>query len=49
MSRAIPLLTPAQLWRLFIINLVLIRHGLDEVVFAIHLFRPVRFLLYLAP
>ena len=49
MSRAVPLLTPAQVWRLLTINLVLIRHGLDEVVLAIHLFRPVRFLLYLAP
>jgi ubiquinone biosynthesis protein len=48
-SRAIPLLTPAQVWRLVTINLVLIRHGLDEVVFAIHLFRPLRFLLYLMP
>jgi ubiquinone biosynthesis protein len=48
-SRAIPLLTPAQVLRLITINLVLIRHGLDEVVFAIHLFRPLRFLLYLAP
>jgi ubiquinone biosynthesis protein len=48
-SRAIPLLTPAQVWRLVTINLVLIRHGLDEVVFAIHLFRPLRFLLYLLP
>ncbi len=49
MSRAVPLLTPAQLWRLVTINRVLIRHGLDEVVFAIHLFRPLRFLMYLAP
>ncbi|MFN2348761.1 MAG: ubiquinone biosynthesis regulatory protein kinase UbiB, partial [Thioalkalivibrio sp.] len=49
MSRAIPLLTPAQLWRLLTINRVLIRHGLDEVVFALHLFRPLRFLMYLAP
>jgi len=48
-SRAIPLLTPAQLWRLLTINRVLIRHGLDEVVFALHLFRPLRFLMYLAP
>jgi ubiquinone biosynthesis protein len=48
-SRAFPLLTPAQVLRLITINLVLIRHGLDEVVFAIHLFRPLRFLLYLAP
>ncbi|MCG5515936.1 MULTISPECIES: ubiquinone biosynthesis regulatory protein kinase UbiB [unclassified Ectothiorhodospira] len=42
-------LHPAQLLRLVTINRVLIRHGLDEVVLAIRLFRPVRFLLYLAP
>ncbi|MDX9768008.1 MAG: ubiquinone biosynthesis regulatory protein kinase UbiB [Ectothiorhodospiraceae bacterium] len=42
-------LRPAQIWRLVTINRVLIRHGLDEVVFAIHLLRPLRFLLYLLP
>jgi ubiquinone biosynthesis protein len=31
------------------INIVLVRHGLDEVVLAIHLFRPIRFILYLLP
>ena len=31
------------------INIVLVRHGLDEVVLAIHLFRPIRFTLYLLP
>jgi len=40
---------PAQVMRLLYINRVLIRHGLDEVVLATHLFRPVRFLLYLSP
>jgi ubiquinone biosynthesis protein len=35
--------------RLAHINLVLVRHGLDEVVLATHLFRPVRFLLFLLP
>ncbi|MFC1602855.1 ubiquinone biosynthesis regulatory protein kinase UbiB [Pseudomonadota bacterium] len=40
---------PAQALRLLYINRVLIRHGLDEVVLATHLFRPVRFLLYLSP
>ncbi|AOV18320.1 ubiquinone biosynthesis regulatory protein kinase UbiB [Acidihalobacter aeolianus] len=35
--------------RLAYINFVLVRHGLEEVVFAIHLFRPLRFLLYLMP
>jgi len=43
------MLRPAQVLRLANINIVLLRHGLDEVVFAIHLFRPVRFLMYLAP
>jgi ubiquinone biosynthesis protein len=43
------MLTPGQILRLMHINLVLVRHGLDEVVFAIHLFRPVRFLLYFLP
>ncbi|MBW3567729.1 MAG: ubiquinone biosynthesis regulatory protein kinase UbiB [Proteobacteria bacterium] len=31
------------------INLVLARRGLDEVIFATHLFRPIRYLIYLAP
>ena len=38
-----------QTLRLMHINLVLVRHGLDEIVLATHLFRPVRFLLYLLP
>ena len=38
-----------QWWRLFNINRILIRHGLDEVIFATHLFRPIRFFLYLFP
>jgi ubiquinone biosynthesis protein len=40
---------PRQTLRLLHIQLVLIRHGLDEVVLATHLFRPLRFLLYLRP
>ncbi len=44
-----PLLGPGQIWRVLYINLVLMRHGLDEVILATHLFRPFRFLLYLAP
>ena len=32
----------SQLLRLTHINLVLARHGLDEVVLATHLFRPIR-------
>lgn len=40
---------PGQLLRLLHINRVLIRHGLDEIVFATHLFRPARFAFYLLP
>ncbi|HXH02960.1 MAG TPA: ubiquinone biosynthesis regulatory protein kinase UbiB [Candidatus Competibacteraceae bacterium] len=42
-------LRPAQILRLAHINLVLLRHGLDEIVLATHLFRPVRFLRFLSP
>lgn len=38
-----------QALRLAHINIILVRHGLDEIVFATHLFRPIRFLLYLLP
>lgn len=38
-----------QTLRLIHINLVLLRHGLDEVILATHLFRPLRFLLLLSP
>ena len=37
------------LTRLLQIQRVLVRHGLDEIVLATHLFRPVRFLFYLSP
>jgi ubiquinone biosynthesis protein len=40
---------PTQAFRLFHINWVLLRHGLDEVILATHLFRPLRFLIYLSP
>ncbi len=43
------MIRPSIAWRLFHINLVLLRHGLDEVILATHLFRPVRFLAYLSP
>lgn len=43
------LVTPGQALRLLSIQAVLIRHGLDELVFAMHLFRPFRFLFYLLP
>ncbi len=38
-----------QALRLLHINNVLGRHGLDEIIFATHLFRPVRYLQYLSP
>ncbi|MCU7892119.1 MAG: ubiquinone biosynthesis regulatory protein kinase UbiB [Candidatus Thiodiazotropha sp. (ex Ustalcina ferruginea)] len=40
---------PSQALRLIHINLVLLSHGLDEVILATHLFRPIRFLIYLSP
>ncbi|MFZ1831041.1 MAG: 2-polyprenylphenol 6-hydroxylase, partial [Candidatus Competibacteraceae bacterium] len=40
---------PAQFLRLLHINRVLVRHGLDEIVLATHLFRPVGFLRHLLP
>ena len=39
----------AQLLRIFTIQRVLIRHGFDELVLSIPLFRPGRFLLHLLP
>ena len=35
--------------RLLQIQRVLVRHGLDEVILATHLFRPLRFAFYLSP
>lgn len=43
------MIRPSEALRLLHINWVLLRHGLDEVILATHLFRPVRFLLYLSP
>jgi ubiquinone biosynthesis protein len=43
------MIRPAQIIRLANINFVLVRHGLDEIILATHLFRPFRFLYYLAP
>ena len=40
---------PRQALRLFRINWVLLRHGLDEVILATHLLRPLRWVLYLTP
>ncbi|MBB1074700.1 ubiquinone biosynthesis regulatory protein kinase UbiB [Rhodoferax sp. 4810] len=38
-----------QTLRLLHISVVLLRHGLDEVILATHLFRPLRFLLFISP
>ena len=43
------MIRPTLLWRVMHINWVLVRNGLDEIVFATHLFRPLRFLYRLAP
>ncbi|HEX5340651.1 MAG TPA: ubiquinone biosynthesis regulatory protein kinase UbiB [Gammaproteobacteria bacterium] len=43
------MITPRQTLRLMRINFVLVHHGLDELVLATHIFRPVRFLIYLSP
>ena len=40
---------PSQLLRLLRINYVLMKHGLDDIIFEIHLFRPFRFILFLNP
>src|SRR6188474_485353 len=37
------------LTRLLQIQRVLVRHGLDEIILATHLFRPLRFAFYLSP
>ena len=38
-----------QFLRLIRTNLILMRYGLDDIIFATHLFRPFRFLIYLLP
>ncbi|MEE8321010.1 MAG: ubiquinone biosynthesis regulatory protein kinase UbiB [Gammaproteobacteria bacterium] len=38
-----------QIIRILAIQRVLIRHGLDEIIFATHFFRPIRFVFYLLP
>lgn len=43
------MIRPGQLIRLIHINRILVRHGLDQVIFATHLLRPVHFLLYALP
>ncbi|MEB8431774.1 ubiquinone biosynthesis regulatory protein kinase UbiB [Cocleimonas sp. KMM 6892] len=39
----------SQLYRLFVINRVLIRHNLDELIYAIPAFRPLRFIYHISP
>jgi len=43
------MIKPSQIFRLLHINRILVKHGLDEVVLEMHLFRPFRFMLYLLP
>ena len=43
------MITPVQAVRLFRINATLVRHGLDEIVFAVPMFRPIRFVFHLLP
>ncbi len=43
------MITPRQLVRVLRINQVLVRHGLDEIILATHLFRPIRWVFYLLP
>jgi len=43
------MLSIRQMGRLVAIQRVFIRHGFDEIIFTMHLFRPVRYLLYLLP
>jgi ubiquinone biosynthesis protein len=40
---------PRVISRLLEIQRVLVRHGLDEIILATHLFRPLRFAFYLSP
>jgi len=40
---------PKILGRLLHINWVLVTHGLDELILATHLFRPVRFIALFSP
>jgi len=42
-------INPATAFRLIRIQRVLLRYGLDEFVFKLHLFRPLRYLTYLSP
>lgn len=39
----------SRLFRLIHISYILLKHGLDEIVLATHLFRPLRFLVFFSP
>jgi ubiquinone biosynthesis protein len=43
------MIRPGEVLRLLYINRVLARHGLDEIILATYLFRPVRFIYYFNP
>jgi ubiquinone biosynthesis protein len=43
------MIRPGEVLRLLYINRVLARHGLDEIILAMYLFRPVRFVYYFNP
>ena len=43
------MIRPGILFRLLRIQRVLLRHGLDDLILATHLLRPIRFLSYLSP
>jgi ubiquinone biosynthesis protein len=44
-----PILSPGQFIRMLHINWVLMVHGLDDIIFTAHLFRPFRFIIYMFP
>ena len=43
------ILSPGQFLRMLRINWVLMKHGLDDIIFATHLFRPFRLVIYVFP
>lgn len=43
------MLSPGQFVRMLRINWVLMKHGLDDIIFTTHLFRPFRLVIYLFP
>lgn len=43
------MLSPGQFVRMLRINWVLMKHGLDDIIFTTHLFRPFRLVIYIFP